>query len=134
MSKTITQTVKFKGATAKELYNLYMNAKLHSAATGAPAEITKKAGEKWKAYKGVLRGRNLLVKANKMVVQTWRARGWDRNAPDSILTLHFSDTDEGAQVQMVHALVPDDKQVELKKGWRDHYWKPWRSYLRQQDN
>lgn len=130
MSKTITQTVKFKGATAKELYNLYMNPKQHAAATDAPVEITKKAGEKWKAYKGMLRGKNLLVSANKMVVQTWRARSFGTGTPDSVLTLRFVDTDEGAQVEMVHALVPDEVHPSVKKGWNDHYWKKWRSYLK----
>lgn len=130
MSKTITQTVKFKGATAKELYNLYMNTKLHSEVTEAPAEMSRKAGEKWKAHKGMLRGKNLLVSANKMVVQTWRTRGFGRGAPDSILTLRFSDNDEGAQVDMVHALVPDEMASDLKKGWTDHYWKKWRAHLK----
>ena len=130
MSKTITQTVKFKGASAKDLYNLYMNAKQHSTVTGAPAEITKKAGEKWKAYKGAIRGKNLLVSANKMVVQTWRARGFGRGTPDSILTLRFEDTGEGAQVRMVHALVPEESHPSVKKGWNDFYWKKWRSHLK----
>lgn len=130
MSKTIQQKVTIKGATAKQLYNLYMNAKLHSEVTGAPAEITKKAGEPFKVFGGQIKGKNLHVSANKMVVQTWRAKGWDRKQPDSVLTLAFQDTEEGAQVQMVHALVPEERQAELKKGWNDHYWKAWKAYFK----
>lgn len=130
MSKTIQQTVSFKGATAKSLYNLYMNSKLHTEVSGAPAEISKKAGEPFKVAGGNIKGKNLHVQANKMVVQTWRAKGWDRKLPDSILTLYFEDTDDGAQVQMIHALVPDDQQAEVKKGWNDYYWKPWKGYLK----
>ncbi|MCG8420729.1 MAG: SRPBCC domain-containing protein [Proteobacteria bacterium] len=130
MSKTITQTVTFKGATAKALYNLYMNAKAHAEATGAAAEITKKVGEKFNAHNKTIRGKNLLVSANKMVVQTWRSRTFERQDPDSILTLRFVDTDDGAQVEMVHALIPDEAHPHIKKGWSDHYWKKWRSYLK----
>ena len=37
MSKTITQPVTFKGASAKDVYAIYMNAKKHAEATGSPA-------------------------------------------------------------------------------------------------
>lgn len=127
MSKTITQKVSFKGTSAKELYNLYLNSKKHSAATGAPAEMSKKVGEKWTAYKGQLRGTNLLVKANKTVVQTWRVKGWKA---DSILTLSFQDTEEGCELTMVHALVPEDHAKDIKSGWTKMYWKPFKAYLK----
>jgi activator of HSP90 ATPase len=127
MTKTITQTVTFKGATAKDLYGIYMNSKKHAAATGAPAEMTKKVGEKWKAHKGELRGTNLLLKANKTIVQTWRAKGWKS---DSVLTLQFEDTTEGCELTMVHALVPEAAAGDIKSGWTKMYWKPFKSYLK----
>jgi len=130
MSKTITQTVSFKGASAKDVYGIYMTAKKHAEATGAPAEITKKVGERFKAHKGHIRGKNLLVKANSMVVQSWRARGWDKTAPDSILTLRFADTDDGCELTMVHAMVPDEAAPDIKKGWTSMYWKPIKAYLK----
>lgn len=132
MSKTIQQKVAFKGASAKQLYNLYMNAKLHSEVTGAPAEISKKAGEAFKALGGQVKGKTIHVLANKMVVQTWRAKGWDRKAPDSVLTLSFQDVEDGAEVQVVHALVPDDQITALKKLWNDSYWKPWKAHFKAQ--
>ena len=44
MTKTITQKVVFKNTTSKKLYDLYMDAKQHSAITGGPAKITAKEG------------------------------------------------------------------------------------------
>lgn len=129
MTKTITQSVTFKGASAKDIYAIYMTSKKHSEATGATAEISKKVGEKWTAHKGDLRGINLLVKANKLVVQTWRCRGWKA---DSILTLAFEDSDDGCVVTMVHALVPEDKAAEVKKGWTKMYWGPFKKFLKAQ--
>lgn len=127
MTKTITQTVTFKGASAKDIYGIYMNSKKHAEATGAPAEISKKVGEKWKAHKGELRGTNLMLKANKTVVQTWRMKGWKA---DSILTLQFDDTADGCEMTMVHALVPEEAVAEIKTGWTKMYWKPIKGYLK----
>jgi activator of HSP90 ATPase len=130
MSKVISQTVTFPGAGAKQLYNLYMNSKQHSQVTGAAAEISKKVGEAWQAYDGHARGKNLLVSANKMIVQTWRAKNWDRKTPDSILVLSFSDVEGGAQVELAHSLVPESDFKEIKKGWNDFYWKKWKAHLK----
>lgn len=131
MTKTITQTVTFKGASAKDVYGIYMNSKKHTEATGAPAEISKKVGEKWKSHKGELRGTNLMLKANKTVVQTLRMKGWKA---DSILTLHFDDTAEGCEMTMVHALVPKDAAAETKSTWNKLYWKPIQGYLKANNN
>ena len=59
-----------------------------------------------------------------MVVQSWRAKGWDKKQPDSILTLQFADTEGGCEVTMVHALVPEAAAADIKKGWTAQYWKP----------
>ena len=127
MTKTITQKVTFQGSTAKDVYGIYMNSKKHSDATGAPAEMPRKVGEKWKTYNGQLRGTNLLVKANKMIVQTWRAKGWKT---DSVLTLQFCDTSDGCELTMVHALIPEDAAADIKSGWNTMYWKPFKAYLK----
>lgn len=127
MTKTITQKVTFKGASAKDIYGIYMTSKKHGAATGAPAEISRKVGEKWTAHQGQLMGTNLLVKANKMVVQTWRMKGWKA---DSILTLQFDDTKDGCELTMVHALVPEGHASHIKTGWNKMYWKPFLKYVK----
>ena len=75
-------------------------------------------------------GETLQLTANKQVVQQWRAKGWGRGTPDSILTLRFVDIEGGAQVELVQAFVPDDAAAGIKKGWTEHYWKPWRAYLK----
>ena len=127
MTKTITQKVTFKGTSAKEIYGIFMNSKKHEAATGAPANIARKVGEKWTAHKGQLRGIHLLLKANRTVVQTWRAKGWKA---DSILTLQFDDTKEGCELTMVHALLTDEQAPHIKAGWSKMYWRPIKKYLK----
>ncbi len=54
MTKTITQKVVFKNTTTKALYELYMDTKKHTIATGAPAKFSDKIGGKYSAHGGYI--------------------------------------------------------------------------------
>lgn len=60
MTKAIQQSVKFQ-ASPKELFEIYLDSKKHSEATGAPARLSRKAGGSFTAHGGQLCGRNLLI-------------------------------------------------------------------------
>ena len=60
MTKPIVQSVTFK-ASPEELFEIFTDSKKHSAATGAKASVSAKAGAKFTAFEGMLSGRNLLV-------------------------------------------------------------------------
>ena len=89
MTKPIVQSVTFK-ASPEELFALFTDSKKHSAATGAKASVSAKAGAKWTAFGGMLLGKNLAVVPGKMIVQAWRASHWHESDLDSILILNFS--------------------------------------------
>lgn len=129
MAKTITQNVLFKGAKANDLYKLYVDAKQHAKATGAPATISAKEGAAYKAHDGYITGKTLRVVKGRMVVQTWRAQGWTKADLDSILTLTFEDVNGGAKLTMVHGNIPDAHAASIKKGWNEHYWNRWKKHL-----
>lgn len=129
MPKTITQRVVFKNATTGQLYELYMNAKKHSAATHTHTKITNLEGTKYAAGDGYITGRNLLLQQNRMIVQTWRASDWDRQDEDSILILSFQQSGKHAILNMVHAHLPDRHAGSIKRGWTTYYWNMWKDYL-----
>ncbi len=131
MSKPIVQSVTFK-ALPKRLFQIYTTAKLHSAATGANARISAKAGAKFTAFDGMLVGRNLVVVPGRMIVQAWRAAHWKKSDLDSILTLTFSEAPGGGRIDLVHAGVPQHDHQGVTQGWPKYYWKPWRAYLQRQ--
>src|ERR1700688_4854800 len=89
MSKNIVQKVVFKKTAPKALYDLYMNAKKHSVATGAPAKITNKVGDKFSVHGGYITGENLQLVKDELIVQTWRTMQWDKKEPDSIFIIHL---------------------------------------------
>ena len=129
MPKTLTQKVLFKGAKASELYNLYMNEKKHSLATGAPAKISAKENTAFKAHGGYILGKTLRLVKNRMIVQTWRAQTWKKEELDSTLILTFDEKTDGALLTMIHANIPDQYAASIKSGWNEHYWRPWKKYL-----
>jgi len=129
MTKTITQKVVFKNTTTKALYNLYMDAKKHSLVTGGPAKITNKTGTAFSAHDGYIKGKNLQLIKDKLIVQTWKGADWAKTDLDSIFVLNLEQKGKDAIVHMTHANVPVKEAAGITSGWHDYYWKPWKQYL-----
>ncbi|MGO9640550.1 MAG: SRPBCC domain-containing protein [Candidatus Acidiferrales bacterium] len=127
-TKPIQQSVRFPAPT-EELFEIYVDSRKHSEATGGPAKISRKAGEKFTAFGGQLRGHNLLIVPNRVIVQAWRAEHWPDSDPDSILILTFSKAPGGGQVDLVHVNVPSHDHKGVSQGWPAYYRKPWKKYL-----
>ena len=54
MTPVIEAAAIFHNATPADLYELFMDSAKHSAATGAPAKISRKIGGKWSAFDGMI--------------------------------------------------------------------------------
>jgi activator of HSP90 ATPase len=129
MPKTIVKKIFYKNTTPKDIYELYMNAKKHSMATGASAKISAKEGTNYSAYDGYIKGKNLQLVQDKLIVQTWRAQGWGKEDIDSTFIMNLLPKGKNVEVHAIHANVPDNELESLKKGWHEHYWEPWKKYL-----
>jgi activator of HSP90 ATPase len=128
MSNAIQQSVRFAAPPA-ELFEMYIDSKKHSAATGGRARISDKVGAAFTAWNGQLRGKNLLIVPNRLVMQAWRATHWPASDLDSILVLGFSDAPGGGKVELLHMNVPAHDHEGVTKGWRKYYWTPWKKYI-----
>jgi len=128
MTKTIEQSVRL-AATPKQLFDSYLDSKLHSSVTGGEARISRKAGGKFTAWNGQLLGHNLVIVPNKMIVQAWRSSHWKAADPDSILILRFSEAPGGARIDLAHVGVPEHDHKGVTLGWKKYYWEPWKKYL-----
>ena len=129
MAKTVNQKVVFKNTSPKILYSLYMNAKKHTASTGAVAQIEANEGSMFSAYDGYCTGANLKLVKDSLIVQSWRGSDWDESSPDSTLVLFFEAKGTDAVLHMTHAGLPDEQAESIAGGWHDFYWKPWKKYL-----
>jgi hypothetical protein len=128
MTKTIQQSVRFAASPAT-LFEMYLNSKKHSAATGGKATLSRKVGGAFAAWNKMLRGRNLMLIPNRLIVQSWRSVNFKPGDADSILILEFSKAPGGGQVDLVHVNVPPQDHKGVTRGWPSYYWKPWRRYL-----
>jgi activator of HSP90 ATPase len=129
MTKTIVQKVVFKNTTPKDLYELYMDAKKHSVATGAVAVITAKVGNAFSAHGGYITGKNLQLIKDKLIVQSWRGSDWDEDSVDSTFIIKLDEKGKNTVLRAIHANVPKKHADGINKGWHEHYWEPWKKYL-----
>ena len=132
MAQTIVQKVVFKNSTPAQLYNVYLDAKKHSAAIGAPVKISKRAGAAFTAHGRYIKGLNLQLVKDRMIVQSWRGSDWAKKELDSTLILQFCPQGSDTLLVMVHANVPEEHAFGIRKGWQEYYWKPWKKYLSMQ--
>ena len=128
MTEAIQQSVEFSASPAT-LFEMYVDSRKHSKATGAPAKVSRKAGAAFTAFAGALRGKNLLIVPNKIIVQAWRSSAFKKSDADSILVLTFSKMPSGTRVDLVHVNVPEQDHQGVTEGWAKYYWEPWRAYL-----
>jgi len=129
MTKTISQKITFKNTTPKALYNLYMDAKLHTLVTGATAKIDSKEGTKFQAYDGYITGKNLQLIKDILIVQSWRADDWDDQDIDSTFIMKLEPKGNDVILKITHANVPEKHYDNLGKGWTKDYWELWKNYL-----
>jgi activator of HSP90 ATPase len=129
MTQTITQKVVFKNTPVKTLYELYMDAKKHSLVTGAPAKISAKEGTTFSAHDGYIKGKNLQLVKDKLIVQSWKGQDWDKSDLDSTFIINFEQKGKDAVLHVTHANLPEKHADDIRKGWHDCYWKPWKHHL-----
>src|SRR5580765_6156405 len=105
--KTIVQKIVFKNTTPETLYDLYMNAKMHTLITGAPAKITAKEGAKFSVHGGYISGKNLRLVKDRLIVQTWRPQGWDEHDLDSTFIIEVEPEGNDVVLHAIHTNLPD---------------------------
>jgi activator of HSP90 ATPase len=132
MLKTVEHSVRFN-ATARELYDIYIDPRRHAAVTGAKVKISKKPGSRFKAFDGALSGVMLFTIPGELIVQRWRSTMFYKTDADSILILRFAQNGKRGRIDLTHANVPKQDYDGVNAGWEKHYWKPLRKYLEQED-
>lgn len=129
MPRTILLTASFPAAPDR-LFDMYLDAKSHSAFTGMPVTIEPRAGGAFSAFEGKIWGEIIHIEPKRLIVQTWRSLNWPTaQTLDSILVLSFWPEKEGGRVELVQANVPDEDFAGVSQGWTKFYWNPWREFL-----
>jgi activator of HSP90 ATPase len=126
---TIKQRATFN-ATPKEVYDLIMDPKKHSAFTGTKVKMSNSVNGKFSAFDGYMHGHNIELVDGKKIVQAWHftEEGW----PDdhySICTFLFEKEGKKTKLTFRQTEVPEQSAESLKGGWKEFYWEPMKTYL-----
>lgn len=128
MRSTICKTVVLPAA-ASELYDMYMDAEVHAAFTGAPAKISSEPGSQFEAFGGLLLGSMIQTVKSRLIVQSWRSVNFADEDTDSTLIISFTPEDDDGRIDLVHLDVPENDYQGVTGGWDSRYFEPWLSYL-----
>ena len=131
-TRTIHHEITFS-AGPQEVFDALTNEQKHTAFSGAPAQIDRKAGGKFTCYGGHLEGSTLELKENERIVQDWRSKDWP-SGHYSRATYTLTPLADGRNTLLVFEQtgVPADKFDEINKGWHTHYWLKMAAYFREQ--
>jgi activator of HSP90 ATPase len=127
-----TGTIKQKiviDAAPIEVYNAFMDAKIHSIFTGSKATIVPKVGGKVTAWDNYITGKNIELVKGKKIVQEWSTSEWPDGYPPSILTITLRGIGGKTELTMVHSRVPKSQMKSYADGWKDWYWNPLKEYF-----
>jgi activator of HSP90 ATPase len=129
---TITQKVVIPKACPKDVYEAFVDPKIHSEFTDSKATGKPVVGGKFTAWDGYISGKFLELEDGKRVVQEWTSTDFPEGAPPSRLELTFREVPKGTEIVMVHSNVPKDQEADTAEGWTEFYWEPLKEYFKKQ--
>jgi activator of HSP90 ATPase len=116
-------------ATAREVYDAWLDGAKHSAMTGARATASREVGGEFSAWDNYIRGKNLLLIENQKIVQSWRSSEFPEDAPDSVLSIQLTERYGTTEVELVHSDIPPGHAVQYQSGWIEFYANPMQKYF-----
>src|SRR6516162_7877856 len=119
----------FIPASARDIYNAWLDSLAHSEMTGGQANISSEPGGAFSAWDGYISGRNLELVPGERIVQAWRTTKFAEDHEDSIVTITLEDRDDGALLTLSHSNVPETHLGYEQGGWDTHYFEPMIAYF-----
>ncbi len=129
-TRQIEQTIIFDAAP-EEVYDLIMNKEKHAAFTESAVSMSTEQNGKFNVFGGYCHGYNIELIEGKKIVQAWHfdEDGW----PDdhfSICTFLFEAVGNGTKLSFTQADIPSHKADSISDGWKEYYWEPMKTYLK----
>lgn len=129
MSEKIRLVATFP-ASAKEIYDAWLNGRGHSKLTGAKATASSKVNGKFTAWDGYITGKNLGLEDGKRIVQSWRTSEFPEDAPDSTLEITLEKKPANkTTLTLVHTNIPSGDKQKYTDGWKEFYFEPMKEYF-----
>jgi len=114
---------------SKKLYSAWLSSKEHSLFTGSKAVVSNGLNRTFTAWDGYISGKNLILEANKRIVQSWRATDFPKEQDDSTLEILFEPDKSGTKLTLIHSDIPEGQGKEFADGWKKFYFEPMKKYF-----
>jgi predicted DNA-binding transcriptional regulator len=132
MVKYFDDILDFDRGSPEELYNLYMNSEKHAAIFKQNIMIGTNVGDSVSlynatSYNSFIRGRNLSIIPNRIIIQSLRSETWNKNVNDAVVIIKFIKFKGGTRIRLVNANLPDNELQVVDRGM---FFDLWRIYIR----
>lgn len=129
MKTTVLKQTVIIPADPEEVYDAFIDVKIHSEFTGSKATGKSAVGAKFTAWDGYIFGKNLELEKGKKIVQEWQTTDWPEGYSPSRFELTFKKVKNGTEITMIHSNIPQEQKEELAEGWNEFYWTPLKEYF-----
>ncbi len=128
-TKIIEQEIVIK-TTPHEIYEAFMDSKIHSKFTEGKTKISREIGGSFSVFEGDINGKNVELIPDKKIVQTWRSESenWPKGYYSTI-TIILEPVDSGTLIKFTHIDIPEGAYESVKEGWDSYYWEPLKELL-----
>ncbi len=124
MSNQIQLQTVIPSATARQVYEAWMDSAKHAVFTGDSADIQPGLGGGFSIAGGYITGKTLELKPYSRIVQAWRTTEFPDGAADSRLEITLEDTPGGCGLILIQSNLPEDQVDSYKSGWVEYYFHP----------
>lgn len=119
----------FFETSPEELYHAWLDSFQHSEMTGAAAECSDLTGAGFTAWDTYISGKNLQLRKNREIIQSWRTTGFNDNDEDSEITIRLKASNNGTELTLIHKNIPENDS-DYAQGWIDYYFTPMKEYFK----
>jgi len=116
-------------ASAREIYDAWLDSLAHSEMTGGRANMSAEIGAEFSAWDGYITGRNLELVPGERIVQSWRTTKFPEDHEDSTITVVLEEGDDGTLLTLSHSNVPEGHLGYEQGGWQKSYFEPMIAYF-----
>ena len=110
------------------LYYAWLDSETHSQMTGGEASCSDQPGAEFTAWDGYIWGKNIALKPNEEIIQSWRTTEFDETDEDAELIIRFQEVENGTELMLIHTNIPEG-QTQYEQGWVNHYFTPMKAYF-----
>lgn len=124
----IHQEIQFS-ASAEKVFGLLIEPQKFAQVTGAKAQIDSKAGGQFSLFNGMIKGMNIEIIQNELLVQAWQPANWPRGVYSIVKFELLSEASDSTKLILEQSGFPEEFEQHLSEGWQQKYWLPMQTFL-----